>query len=104
MTEPSTGGYSNPARLTVKARETRPSDSDPGPSNYGEKERLLRAKKRNEEVRRKGDQWADKLMEETVDRGTFRRAVRTPCSCKWWSIASYPSESWDWNADVLLPF
>lgn len=74
MGEPNTGngGYSNPVRLSVKTSDA---TATAGPSNYGEKERLLRAKKRNEEVRRKGDQWADKLMEETVDQGTFKRAV-----------------------------
>lgn len=85
MTDSSTTGYSNPVRLAVQTREPGLSASSStaenagGPSNYGEKERLLRAKKRNEEVRRKGELWADKLMEETVDIGTFKRAVSGSC-------------------------
>lgn len=72
MGEPNAESYSNPVRLSV---QTSDAVAAAGPSNYGEKERLLRAKKRTEEIRRKGDQWADKLMEETVDQGTFKRAV-----------------------------
>lgn len=68
------GGYSNPARLNV-ATATAGAEGGAGPSNLGERERLLRAKKRNDEIRRKGEKWADKLMEETVDREVFKRAV-----------------------------
>lgn len=78
MSGATTGGYSNPVRLSVKTTEVGTGAgalAGAGPSNYGEKERLLRAKQRNEEIRRKGDQWADKLMEETVDQRTFKRAV-----------------------------
>jgi hypothetical protein len=67
-------GYSNPVRLSVATRE---SNATAGPSTapLDERERLLRARKSNEVVRRKGEKWADKLMEETVDRETFKRAV-----------------------------
>jgi hypothetical protein len=66
--------YSNPVRLSVATRE---SDAAAGPSTstLSERERLLKARKSNEVVRRKGEKWADKLMEETVDRDTFKRAV-----------------------------
>jgi hypothetical protein len=68
--------YSNPVRLSVATRE---SNATAGPSTpapvLSERERLLKARKSNEVVRRKGEKWADKLMEETVDRDTFKRAV-----------------------------
>lgn len=81
-------GYSNPARLVVATRESRSSlgavNADAGPSKPNERETLLRAKKRNDEVRRKGEKWSDKLMEETVDRETFKRAVsRSPSYDVW---------------------
>lgn len=86
--------YINPVRLSVKTRET-PSHNDgpdvdidnaeAGPSTstlshigtrpLSEQERLLKARKANEQVRKKGEKWADKLMEETVDRATFKKAV-----------------------------
>lgn len=79
MSMSSTGDsrYTNPVRLAVATREvtSQPVNASAGPSNYTETETLLRAKKRNDEIRRKGDKWADKLMEETVDRETFKRAV-----------------------------
>lgn len=67
--------YSNPVRLSVATREP---NAAAGPSIAPiliERERLLKARKSNEVVRRKGEKWADKLMEETVDRDTFKRAV-----------------------------
>jgi hypothetical protein len=68
--------YSNPVRLSVATRET---NADAGPSTpaaaLSERDRLLKARKSNEIIRRKGEKWADKLMEETVDRDTFKRAV-----------------------------
>lgn len=68
--------YSNPVRLSVATRE---SNAAAGPSTaapvLSERERLLKARKSNEVIRRKGEKWADKLMEETVDRDTFKRAV-----------------------------
>lgn len=74
--------YSNPVRLNVATRETS-SNAIAGPSTFtspstkplNERERLFEARKANEIVRRKGEKWADKLMEETVDRETFKKAV-----------------------------
>jgi len=80
--------YTNPVRLSVATRETRydndhevnaeagPSTSNPSrPKPLDERERLLKARKANEVVRKKGEKWADKLMEETVDKETFKKAV-----------------------------
>jgi hypothetical protein len=78
--------YTNPVRLSVATRETRhdnevnaeagPSTSNPSqPRPLDERERLLKARKANEVVRKKGEKWADKLMEETVDKATFKKAV-----------------------------
>jgi len=73
MTTPSEPeAYSNPVRLSVATREP---NATAGPSTLSERERLLKARISNEVVRRKGEKWADKLMEETVDRDTFKRAV-----------------------------
>lgn len=75
MTATESEAYSNPVRLSVATRET---NAAAGPSTQpilNEREKLLRARKSNEVVRRKGEKWADKMMEETVDRDTFRRAV-----------------------------
>ena len=74
--------YSNPVRLNVATRESS-SNAIAGPSTFtpsstqplNERERLFEARKANEIVRRKGEKWADKLMEETVDRDTFKKAV-----------------------------
>jgi hypothetical protein len=87
MTTEDIEAYSNPVRLSVATRE---SGSAAGPSTLtskasqqlplSERERLLKARKSNEIVRRKGEKWADKLMEETVDRETFKKAV-SQCSC-----------------------
>jgi hypothetical protein len=66
--------YSNPVRLSVTTRESN-ADAGPSTSTLSERERLLKARKSNEVVRRKGEKWADNLMEETVDRDTFKRAV-----------------------------
>jgi hypothetical protein len=66
--------YSNPVRLSVATRESN-ATAGPSTSTLTERERLLKARKSNEVVRRKGEKWADKLMEETVDRDTFKRAV-----------------------------
>ena len=73
MTTPSESeAYSNPVRLSVATREP---NATAGPSTLSERERLLKARISNEVVRRKGETWSDKLMEETVDRDTFKRAV-----------------------------
>lgn len=76
--------YSNPVRLNVATRESSsnaiagPSTSTPPSTKpLNERERLFEARKANEIVRRKGEKWADKLMEETVDRDTFKKAVRS---------------------------
>lgn len=56
-------------------------NAEAGPSQtQPERERLLNARKANELIRRKGEKWADKLMEETVDKETFKRAVSDPRS------------------------
>jgi hypothetical protein len=77
-TETEEEAYSNPVRLSVATRDSNsvagPSTTTPTPI-LNERERLLKARKSNEIVRRKGEKWADKLMEETVDRDTFKRAV-----------------------------
>lgn len=73
---PDSRDYSNPVRLSVATRDPKLAGQEAGPSNYSEKERLLRGRNRNEEIRRKGDKWADKMMEETLDRETFKRGVR----------------------------
>ena len=75
-TTPEAEAYSNPVRLSVATRESNATagPSTPAPAS-SERERLLKARKSNEVVRRKGEKWADKLMEETVDRDTFKRAV-----------------------------
>jgi len=74
MTTTESEAYSNPVRLSVATREN---NAAAGPSSapLDERERLLRARRSNELVRRKGEKWADKMMEETVDRDTFKRAV-----------------------------
>jgi hypothetical protein len=79
-TPPDPEVYSNPVRLSVATRESNSSSNAvAGPSTntkpLNERERLFEARKANEIVRRKGEKWADKLMEETVDRDTFKRAV-----------------------------
>jgi hypothetical protein len=77
MSEPSEPeAYSNPVRLSVATRE---SNAAAGPSTLSERERLLKARISNEVIRRKGEKWADELMEETVDRDTFKRAVSLGC-------------------------
>jgi hypothetical protein len=85
-TPPDPEVYSNPVRLSVATRESN-SNAIAGPSTkpLNERERLFEARKANEIVRRKGEKWADKLMEETVDRETFKRAVST-VSC----LSIYP--------------
>jgi len=74
--------YSNPVRLNVATRESSsnaiagPSTSTPPSTKpLTERERLFEARKANGIVRRKGEKWADELMEETVDRDTFKKAV-----------------------------
>jgi hypothetical protein len=79
-TPPDPEVYSNPVRLSVATRESNSkSNAVAGPSTkpLNERERLFEARKANEIVRRKGEKWADKLMEETVDRDPFKRAVCT---------------------------
>jgi len=87
--------YSNPVRLSVATRE---SNASAGPSTaapvLSERERLLKARKSNEVIRRKGEKWADKLMEETVDRDTFKRAVSL--------FHSFRGDKWAWGGGVVM--
>lgn len=45
-------------------------------ANTSEESKLIRAEKRRKEVLRKGEKWADRMMEETVEGlGDFKRGV-----------------------------
>ncbi|KAK8870072.1 hypothetical protein IAR55_000642 [Kwoniella newhampshirensis] len=69
----------NPVRLSVAQRDTSyeagPSTDTLTPSHDAESDAYKRAAVRKITLKRKVDRWMDKLMEETVDRATFKKAA-----------------------------
>ena len=102
MTTTESEAYSNPVRLSVATREN---NAAAGPSSapLDERERLLRARRSNELVRRKGEKWADKLMEETVDRDTFKRAVSRCLDVFVLAVCIQTSSGWARKQDLYRP-
>ncbi|WVQ83301.1 hypothetical protein IAT38_005440 [Cryptococcus sp. DSM 104549] len=66
----------NPMRLGVVQQDTPGvSDSGPSTSSSAETDTLRRAAVKKATLQRKVEKWMDRLMEETVDRATFKRTV-----------------------------
>lgn len=75
----------NPVSLLVKVRDDAPSSphthAHAGPSRapaaaaHSDAEKLRASVARQAENRRRADRWADRMMEETLDRAAFKRGV-----------------------------
>lgn len=81
--------------MTLRVAES----SSSGASGAGaqDKEEYFRALKRKAELARRVDKWMDKLMEETVDRGQFQRAVSLGFSylvAPQRFLPAYPTHCW----------